>query len=308
MDASEALKSFDELVQKVTKGGSLQLGLFFKSISDRYLTATCSGERIALAHHSLRMIADSLRHMVPFSGILHSEEAKVMHTDQKKKKKNFVDSFLYDTDEIDELIREKKIPENCLDAVTDQDDDNSVEYNSVSVSKNLAAFIFQSLITKYLKDSTVVDIGSRLGSVLYGAYFFSAANNIIGIEENEELCEIQKKIVHQYELSDRIKIVQGSVEDNDDSISHADVINVSASFSYLMDVDGQRNLWKFLRRSIKKPGTLIVAPNVPDIFAKLEIEDDASVWLKEVFIEDPLCAMYLADHPDIAATHLYEVL
>ena len=50
-------------------------------------------------------------------------------------------------------------------------------------------FIFVSLLPN-LDGKRVLDIGSRLGALLYGAYLFSTAKEIVGLEMNKDFCDM----------------------------------------------------------------------------------------------------------------------
>ena len=78
---------------------------------------------------------------------------------------------------------------------------------SHSVSIIELKFIFQYLLADYnLSKLRLLDIGSRFGAVLYGAYFYTDIPEIIGVEINNNLCVAQQQIVEKYQMQNRIKV------------------------------------------------------------------------------------------------------
>merc|ERR1712013_306463 len=76
-------------------------------------------------------------------------------------------------------------------------------YITHSCSKERLQYIFEELLPD-LKGKTVVDVGSRLGAVLYGAYYFSEASKIVGIEINKDFCKLQEDTVAKFKLKHRV--------------------------------------------------------------------------------------------------------
>ncbi|CAJ0944328.1 unnamed protein product, partial [Ranitomeya imitator] len=65
-------------------------------------------------------------------------------------------------------------------------------------------FIFHHVLPD-LSGKIVLDVGSRLGAVLYAGYIYSFASKLQGVEINAEFCELQEKIINKYNFSDRIQ-------------------------------------------------------------------------------------------------------
>lgn len=105
-------------------------------------------------------------------------------------------------------------------------------------------FIFRSLLPD-LRGKTLLDIGSRFGAVLFGnitqfkwnfisefikkpttlgAYFFSDAAKIMGLEMNAELCTVQRTLVQHFATLDRIQIIEGEMSTRADLlVSHISI-------------------------------------------------------------------------------------
>ena len=53
----------------------------------------------------------------------------------------------------------------------------------------------------------MVDVGSRLGAVLYGACVFGKSKEAIGVEINADLCKVQEETLRVFGLADRARVV-----------------------------------------------------------------------------------------------------
>ena len=99
-----------------------------------------------------------------------------------------------------------------------------------SCSKNALEQIFMSLLPSLNESHVVLDVGSRLGAVLYGAYVFSEAGKIFGIEINRELCDLQKYVIEKFGLNNRIAVINAEMTTCSDVFKSADVIILNNVF------------------------------------------------------------------------------
>ena len=58
-----------------------------------------------------------------------------------------------------------------------------------------------------LDKSVIVDVGSRLGAVVYAACIFGGAQEAIGIEMTADLCKVQEETVKVFGLAKRARVV-----------------------------------------------------------------------------------------------------
>lgn len=79
-------------------------------------------------------------------------------------------------------------------------------------------YLFTSILPP-VNNKIILDIGSRLGGVLYGAYLLTAASKIIGVELNSEFCKLQERIVQKYNYKDRIEIICNNIFNRIDLVS-----------------------------------------------------------------------------------------
>ena len=113
-----------------------------------------------------------------------------------------------------------------------------------------------------LRGRTILDVGSRIGAFLYGAYVYTSDAKIVGIEMNADLCAIQQKIVDKFRFNDRIKIVNEDVMNCPELVSTSDFIFLHNVFEFFVSNDQQTKIWQFLKQNIKKKATLITIPSL----------------------------------------------
>jgi len=237
----------------------------------------------------LNCIKESLRKSVPFTGIMKSEKVSYPKFGEDKHLNDsnclHVDAFLYDDDEVDALVDEGKIRNQfCMQC--NSSDILPKTFVSHSASKERMKHIFRSCLPS-LSGKVVLDVGSRLGVVLYVAYTCTDAEQIVGVELNRELCALQQSIVDKYKLHNRIRIQQGDVINMEDEVKRADVVVLMNVFEWFLDRQQQNNVWNYLHRCIK-PGAFVVAsPPIDVSLALIKSKIDIRSWLKKVDSEHP---------------------
>lgn len=117
-----------------------------------------------------------------------------------------VDAFLYDESELDDLVAEGKLSRH-YHAGNAPRDVRPLNFISHSFSVEQLRFIFsERVLGDQLKNKTVVDVGSRLGAVLYAAALFTEARRIIGVETNSFFAELQTDMIRRFALSSRVEV------------------------------------------------------------------------------------------------------
>ena len=90
-----------------------------------------------------------------------------------------VDAFLYDEADVEELTNSGKIPthfcRNCGGKNIGE-----VELMTHSCGRDDLEFIFDALLPELSGGKVLLDVGSRIGAVLFGAYIYSNSSTIIG--------------------------------------------------------------------------------------------------------------------------------
>lgn len=153
----------------------------------------------------------------------------------------------------------------------------------MSVSAML--YVFENLLPP-LEGKTLLDVGSRLGAVLYGAHTFTAAKRIIGVEMNEELCELQLEMIGKYEMTDRIEIVNKRVEDCPELVRDSDVIVLNNPFEFYVAESVHTEIWKFLRANIRRGTILVTRPSIETTLKDLQTGISIDEWVKPFDYEE----------------------
>merc|ERR1711972_845441 len=174
----------------------------------------------------------------------------------------------------------------CLDCGSRNTKD--LTYITHSCSKERLQYIFEDLLPD-LKGKTVVDVGSRLGAVLYGAYYFSEASKIVGIEINKDFCKLQEDTVAKFKLKDRVKIVLG---------------NMCAQTELLKSADAK--MWQCLHRVIRPGCLLVTIPALEDSLTPLKTGIKIESWVKQMDGYEPTGED--DEQMELSEIKLYEVL
>ncbi|KAF3422644.1 hypothetical protein E2986_10089 [Frieseomelitta varia] len=279
----------------------------------------------------IKMIANDIRKRVPMDGTFPLEEILPPtigeNSDCDKESTKHVDAFLYDNRKLDELIENGEVVNiYCADCLSE----NVRQYNEVdllldiishSLSLSAVLYIFHSILPS-LQGKFVLDIGSRLGPVLYGvdsqkmyvvtwksvfqAYVLTSAEKIIGVEMNRECCLLQHDIINKYNMNDRIEIVNKRIEECPEIVQTCDVIIMNNPFEFYASESVHREIWKFLIANIQSGTILVTKPSIETIFKNLKI-GPASQWVKSYKPEKTVdefeifgsVAVESAEHEDI---------
>ena len=127
----------------------------------------------------------------------------------------------------------------------------------------------------------VVDVGSRLGIVLFGAQVYSNAARATGIELSASLCGVQEKLIGEYSVKGRaaLSVVCANVLDCATLLASADVVVLNNVFQFFASREEQLRLWMFLRATLTRPGCIIVS--VPSLREALDTAQVESLVLDE---------------------------
>ncbi|KAK2584271.1 hypothetical protein KPH14_006677 [Odynerus spinipes] len=287
----DAKKQFTDLMRNLNKKDQEQFLLFivqewkpmevYQSRTDN-LNKNSEDEPMDDPVFLLNSIAYDIRKKVPFNGILPTEyiehPKKGENSDCESNITLHVDEFLYDDDDVNELIDDGKLKKYyCADCGSRNI--KHLIFISHSMSRDALYFIFNTLLPP-VKGKTVLDIGSRLGAVLYGAYVYTDAARIIGVEMNEEFCDLQQSIIKQFKMSDKIEILHKKIEYAPEEVRLSDIIVINNPFEFYLTESEQIEVWRFLKENIKKGAFLVTRPSVETMLKDLETGIVVSDWLK----------------------------
>ncbi|XP_045773570.1 uncharacterized protein LOC123872984 [Maniola jurtina] len=230
----------------------------------------------------LKRIGDSIKKIVPLEAEMPTEHITPPRVgDQADCDKNnscHVDEFLYDEKQVEDLVKKGKLRRQfCFDCKSRNIKD--LTFISHSMSRQALQYIFKVLLPRDLERKQILDVGSRLGAVLYAAYHFTNASKVVGIEINKECCEVQEKIIAQYSMDkDRISVINSDVLERQDIVECSDIIIINV-LDFFVDEEKHRELWYFFKKHIKKGSYLIANRSMAETLGCLEIFEEFMDWL-----------------------------
>jgi len=260
----------------------------------------------------LTQIQEELRTSVPISAEAPAEKIYIPgdveeYSGYTKNNTVHVDAFLYEDDDIiDEMCDEGKMSRNFCEECGSH---KTKPLNFVSHSASLfqLRYIFGSNVLGEIEGKTLVDVGSRLGSVLYAGHLMSKASKLIGVEINEFFANLQKDfITKKFKLSDRIEVIHADVLTQAPLLGSADVVVMNNVFEFFeSDSERHAQLWKFIRGAVSKSGAMLVTiPALHESLEKAKVDLDLGKWVEEVQIVYPSDE----DLENLQDVHLYKVL
>ncbi|KAM7322352.1 uncharacterized protein [Alexandromys fortis] len=255
----------------------------------------------------MKNIADDLRGCLPPEAMLCSEQLALQKLQQQPEPTVHVDAFLYDEDFIDSLCEEGKMSRNYC-TVCGSHQTAPLGFISHSFSLAELKFLYHHVLPD-LSGKVLVDIGSRLGPVLYGGYLYSSAAQIFGVELNEDLCQLQEMIIEKYQFSDRIKVLHADICTQGPLLQSADVIVMNNVFEYFLTEAKQASAWDYIIHNVRKQGSLLVTvPSLQDSLLGLKTNLQLSSWVEEIPLNLDVCQQMDIDREALAEIHLYKVL
>ncbi|XP_016342724.1 uncharacterized protein LOC107689298 [Sinocyclocheilus anshuiensis] len=260
----------------------------------------------------LQSIAEDLRVCLSLEAMVPSESVAIQKTQQKPHPTVHVDAFLYDEEAVDSLCEEGKMSRNyCLNCGSHRT--APLEFISHSFSIPELQFLFHNVLPD-LTGKLVVDVGSRLGAVLFGGYLYSAASQLVGVEISSEFVKLQTMAVEKYGFSDRIQVIHADIRSQAALVQNTDVLIMNNVFEYFMEPSDQMQAWLFISQNFRKKGALLVT--VPSIQEALALLQDAvfletlvlSRWIEEVPLDYSVYLKNDTDPDSLKQIHLYRVL
>ncbi|KAI8062267.1 S-adenosyl-L-methionine-dependent methyltransferase [Gongronella butleri] len=267
----------------------------------------------------LGRIVEDLRQQVPLSAEAPDEKIVIPDSkefaDYNEKNTVHVDSFLYNEEHVDELCDEGQLSRNyCLDCQSR----NVAPLNFISHSASVLQlqFLYQVALANKTKDKTIVDVGSRLGAVLYTGHLFTRAKRIIGVEINDWFCQLQQKTIKKYKMDDRVKVLCQDIQAVPELLNKdADVVIMNNVFQFFNDLPTQQKIWQFVRNETrKKSGLLLVTlPSLQEQLKEAGLSPNKLLkgWVKEVKLNyDGGWFEHINDDEleEIQQVHVYKVL
>ncbi|XP_026164141.1 uncharacterized protein LOC113131273 isoform X2 [Mastacembelus armatus] len=300
MNLSEAQSEMKQLLSRVSPSELPKL-LDWIRTSDELDDLQVDNRKVML-----RSIADHLRVRLPLDAMLPSETAALHKMQQRCRPTVHVDSFLYDDEQVDSLCEEGTMSRTyCLTCGSFKT--APLDFISHSFSVSELQFLFQNVLPD-LSGKILVDVGSRLGAVLYGGYVYSSACQLIGLELSEEFVQLQNDILHKYRLSDRVQVLHADVCTQDVLLHSADVLVMNNVFEYFMEPSEQVRAWRFIMQNFKKRGSLLVTvPSLQESLSALQVTPQPG-WVEELPVDYDVYLGRDTDPDALRQIHLYRVI
>lgn len=244
----------------------------------------CDGTCSKSAANVLSKIAADLRSQVPLEAQLKSEKIVFPKTgknsDCDPRTTVHVDAFLYDDRLVDELCDEGKLPKSyCL--TCGSRNTKPLTFISHSASQENLAYVFKTLLPD-LKGKHVLDVGSRLGAVLFAAALYSEASQITGVEINKEWASISSSVVQKYKMQTKVQVLAGDIRLHPHVLAAADVVILNNVFEFFAPPKIQCQLWLILRRLIKPGALVLTCPSLQESLSQLDTGIDLDKWVRPI--------------------------
>uniref|UniRef100_UPI0037E94A50 uncharacterized protein n=1 Tax=Semicossyphus pulcher TaxID=241346 RepID=UPI0037E94A50 len=254
----------------------------------------------------LQNISEELRGRLPADAMLPSETTAHSKMQQRCRPTVHVDSFLFDEDEVDSRCEEGTMSRSfCLSCGSFRT--APLDFISHSFSISELQFLFENVLPD-LSGRMLVDVGSRLGAVLYGGYVFSSASRLVGVELSDEFVRLQNDIVLKYNLTDRIQVLHSDVCLQNVLLQNADVLVMNNVFEFFMEPTQQVRAWRFIIENFRKKGSLLVT--VPSLQESLNTLQEALQpgWVEELPVDYDVYLGGDTDPDALRQIHLYRVM
>ncbi|KAJ8341734.1 hypothetical protein SKAU_G00340250 [Synaphobranchus kaupii] len=258
----------------------------------------------------LQSIAEDLRTCLPVEAMLPSESLAVEKAQQNCKPTVHVDAFLYDEEAVDLLCEEGKMSRDyCL--LCGSHRTAPLGFISHSFSALELRFLFQNVLPD-LSGKMLVDVGSRLGAVLYGGCLYSSAAQLVGVEISAEFAKLQRMVMEKYDFTDRIQVIHADICTQTSLLQNADVVVMNNVFEYFLESSEQMRAWHCISQNVRKKGALLVTvPSVQEALAALQGKNgviNIHEWLEELPLDYDVYLGKDTDPESFKQIHLYRVL
>ncbi|MGH0179821.1 UNVERIFIED_CONTAM: hypothetical protein FKN15_015402 [Acipenser sinensis] len=229
----------------------------------------------------LKSIAEDLRSCLPVEAMVKSEPRAIQKMQKNPEPTIHVDAFLYDEEFVDSLC-----------------------FISHSFSTMELKFLFHHVLPD-LTGKVLVDVGSRLGAVLYGVRL----NTVLGVEINADFCQLQQMAITKYHFKDRIQVVHADICSQSSLLQNADVIVMNNVFEYFLDAEEQSRAWQCVSQHTRKKGALLLTvPSLQESIERLQFSIQLNQWVEEVPLDYEVYLGQDTDADALKQVHLYRIL
>ncbi|KAK6187731.1 hypothetical protein SNE40_005690 [Patella caerulea] len=282
MDLNQAKKSFEHILNIISKESRTDFLMWLTDYLQNSEKTDGLSTESANEDMILESIRDEIQEKLPVTATSNTETILVPevgpNADCDPNITVHVDAFLYDEKGIDHLVDQGKLNRNFCTKCGSQDV-QPLNYISHSTSIKQIKYIFQYLVPD-LSNKNILDVGSRTGGVLYGAYLYSSSRKITGVEIDSSFCELQKQIIEKYNMSDRIQVIEDDIFNQGQLASESDVIVFHNVFDFFLPISEQERMWRFVRNTFRRKGTIIISiPSLEAMVSHLQTDIDLDKWV-----------------------------
>ncbi|XP_041131145.1 uncharacterized protein zgc:109986 [Polyodon spathula] len=301
MDFSTAKIAILDLLSKV-ESSELPKLIQWLRVSDE-LDECCTDNNDII----LKSIAEDLRSCLPVEAMVKSEPRAIQKMLKNPEPTVHVDAFLYDEEFVDSLCEEGKMSRNyCLNCGSHNT--SPLGFISHSFSTLELKFLFHHVLPD-LTGKVLVDVGSRLGAVLYAGYLYSSASQLVGVEINADFCQLQQMAITKYHFKDRIQVVHADICSQISLLQNADVIVMNNVFEYFLDAEEQTRAWQCVSQNTRKKGALLLTvPSLQQSIERLQFSVQLNQWVEEVPLDYEVYLGQDTDADALKQVHLYRIL
>ena len=271
MNSEEAFEQIISIYEKLDCKGKTEV----KELIQEVFKSGCCG---ADEHtETIQEIREYVKELMPVTGEVQTENISFPKVGEFKDCTTFdtahVDLFLYDDDEVDELVEEGKLSYNTCTKCKSSEDVKEVSFISHSLPPDAIKHMLTHMLTDDDTNGKVfLDVGSRTGAILYLANIYrkESFKTITGIELNKELCELQRKVLTQFNISD-VSIVEGDIlkDEGLELLRTSDVIFFNNVFQFFQSEDWQREAWETFSKTLRKDTIIVTAPSLESTLGDL---------------------------------------
>lgn len=173
-----------------------------------------------------------------------------------------VDAFLYDEQDVDALCDEGHVSRQYCTKCKSWKHLAATQFVSNSFSSMQLLFIFTQLISACPTPPTsLVDVGSRLGIVLWAAFNTTSIPRIVGVELNHTFAQLQRDVIAKHKkFAKRVEIAECDVfsEEGTRKLQEADLVCLNNVFEWFAPLPEQWGLWERISAAISRAGQLVL--------------------------------------------------
>jgi hypothetical protein len=132
-----------------------------------------------------------------------------------------------------------------------------------------------------------LDIGSRLGNMLYMGLLHTSCPRWVGVELDSFFVSQSRRIVRKWQMQAHVRIVEDDIAKHGDLLAKAKLVCFFNSFELHVTREKHRELLQFLADSISTENQYILScPSLLDIYTRAESEVNVPAWVELIAEQD----------------------